>query len=270
LYLAGFIDNARSIWKLLSNSQDEKSLYNLALSSFDGNEAFDYLERLVKANPDSETNSRQAGLIRYSRMLGKSQAIAVLENSKFSAKYPYVDLEIRKRRGEDWNLGRQIAETWLLLDRHPENEELYEWAAWFIFYQRYYDEAAFLFRRADQYQLGGDWVKLYKAFKALSDNKLDEASDFFSSLPAENWYIYANLGRILEAEHSVSRAITQYERAASLINSPHAASRIQYRIARCFTALGNTSEAVRALIFALDFDPDNTSAQFELDKLTMK
>ncbi|MDR2731025.1 MAG: hypothetical protein LBB81_09050 [Treponema sp.] len=270
LYLAGFIDNARSIWKMLSDTPDEKSLYNLSVISFDRNEAFDYLEKLVKAYPDSETSSRQAGLIRYSRMLGKPQAIAVLENSNISTKYPYIDLEIRKRRGEDWSLGRQIAETWLLLDRHPENEELYEWAAWFIFFQRFYDEAGFLFRRAEQYRLGGDWVKLYKALKAMSDNKLDEASGIFLSIRAENWYIHANLGRILEAERSLSRAVAQYERAASLINSPVAASRIQYRIARCFIAMGNISEAIRALSFALDFDPDNTSAQFELDRLIMK
>jgi tetratricopeptide (TPR) repeat protein len=270
LYLAGFIDNARSIWKLLLDSPDEKSLYNLAMSAFDKNETFNYLEKLVYANPNSETISRQAGIIRYSRILGKSQAIAVLENSNFSAKYPYIDLEIRKRRSEDWSLGRQIAETWLLLDRHPENEELYEWAAWFIFFQRFYDEADFLFRRAWQYQFDGDWVKLYKALKAMSDNKLDEASDIFLSIPEESWYIHANLGRILEAERSVSRAVTQYERAASLINSPIAASRIQYRIARCFIAMGNVSEAIRALSLALDFDPDNASAHFELDKLSQK
>jgi tetratricopeptide (TPR) repeat protein len=269
LWLAGASDSARFIWSILAEIPDERSLYNLAVISENGEELI-YLEELTAINEDSVSDSRQFGLIRYSRLLPYPQALALLENSALQpSDYPFIDLEIRRRKAQVWETGRQLAETWLLLDRHPENEDMYQWAAWFIFYQRYYNEAEVLFRRVDRYNMTGSWVPVFKAILAMQEGDLDAAASGFRAIPAETaeWPVYANMGRILESERSSTRALEQYELAAAKVQNPKAASRIQLCIARCHTALGRPNEARRALGYALDFDPDNLSARLELDRI---
>lgn len=269
LYLAGYKENARSIWHILANSPNERGLYNLAVTSESDEESFSYLEKLVKI-PISNPDSRQAGLIRYSRMLPHLEAVAALENSDLlnPRDFPLIDLEIIRRNAVFQEPGRQIAETWLLLDRHPEDENLYQWAAWSIFFQRHYDEAKYLFRREDQYQLAWLWSPLYRAIYSITEGDLSAAKSFFQKIPdgQAGWEVYANRGRILEAELSFSRALENYEIAASLVKNPKTASRLQFRIAKCLAALGNRPETRRVLEYALDLDPDNTPARLELGR----
>jgi len=272
LYLAGFTDMPRSIWTMLTASSNENSLYNLAITSVDAEEAASWLEKLVSLDSSSDSGCFQAGLIRYSRLLDYQNALSLLQNTEGAdpSLYPFVDLEICKRNSQSQESGRQAAEAWLLLDRHPENEDLYNWAARLFFFQRLYPEAKILLRRAAQFQFEGQWVPLYNAVLLMNEGDTDEAQEMLRSIPAQDadWAVSANLGRILEAERSHIRAIEQYEAASERTQNPKTASRIQLRIARCSLTLGHSNEARRALEYALELDPENLSAGLELERLT--
>jgi len=274
LYLAGYFDSARSIWNLLASSPqpNEQSLYNLALTATDRDEAQYYLERLVKNDVVSTSAGRQFGLIHYSRMLDINQAIPLLERTEGLSprNYPYIDLEINKRQVQRWELGRQIAETWLLLDRHFDNEDMYKWASWLFLFQRNYSEMRILLNRMDMLQFSSGWIDIYKAALLMFEGQLERANTILRSIPEQSaeWPVYANLGRILEAERSFARAIEQYRLALEKSTNPRAAANIQLRIARCYVALGRLIDARHTLEDALAADPDNLYVRFELDRLS--
>jgi tetratricopeptide (TPR) repeat protein len=277
LYLAGYPQSARSLWLILSASPKEhvpleRSLYNLAVTTDDEQEASSYLKKMIEMDFVSVTDSRQFGLIRYSRLLPNTQALAALEKTeklKPSA-FPFIDLEICKRRTESQQPARKIAEAWLLLDRHFENGDLYRWTSWLMTFQRDYDELAILLKRhvSDQYQ-SSEWAAFFKAVKSMHDGEIDMALNLLQAIPEENagWFVYANLGRILEAQRSHSRALEQYNLASEKKPDNKTASRINYNMARCFTALGRVSDTRNALEDALNFDPDNHTARLEYERL---
>jgi len=271
LYLAGFTDMSRSIWSMLAASSNENSLYNLALTTEDEEEAASWLEKLVGLDSVSESGCFQAGLIRYSRLLDYPQALSLLQDTEGASpdRYPFVDLEICRRKAQSQESGRQVAEAWLLLDRHPENEDLYNWASRLFFFHRQYPEAKILLRRAAQFQFEGRWVPLYSAILLMSEGDTDAAQETLRTIPAQDadWAVSANLGRILEAERSHIRAIEQYEAASERTQNPKTASRIQLRIARCSLTLGHSNEARRSLEYAIELDPENLSAGLELERL---
>jgi len=270
LYLSGYTDFSRSIWTILADTPNENSLYNLAVTAEDQAEAVSFLERLVTANPQSGKDSRQFGLIRYSRLLPYNRAVAILEGSENlkPSGYPFIDLELTRRLNQMRESGRQVSEAWLLLDRHPENEDLYCWASWLFFFQRYYDEAEILLKRAERLEFKGQWLSAYRAVQLMREGDLETAERILRSIPAETagWHVFANLGLILETQRSPARALDQYELAALKAENPKIASRIQYRIARCFFTLNSPAEARRALEYAIDLDPENLTAQLELDR----
>jgi len=292
LYLAGFTDSARVIWSILTNLQNdterkftEQSLYNLALTAENHDEAIILFEKLYNMDLKDITDfsdAMQFGLIRYSRMLDYTQAVAALENKKnplFSS-FPYIELELLKRRSLYWALGRQIAETWMLLDRHDANEDLYKWAVWFFIFQRNFNEFNILLNRIEilknREQLDSfQWILIYRAIDQMFNGNLETAEDILRSIPdAEaQWAVHANLGRIMEAYLSIPRALEQYELALEKllsqgINNPKTAAGLQIRIARCFSIQNRTSDAMRALLFAVEYDPDNLTARLELDRLS--
>ena len=281
LYLAGFTDTARSIWSMLAGQQEGEdiptvspngnSLYNLAVTTEDNEEAVSYLEKLVMIESVSNSDCLQFGIIRYSRFLDYRRALALLQNTRgiTPALMPYIDLEICRRNAQTQETGRQTAEAWLLLDRHPENEDLYNWAARLFFYQRYFAEAKILLRRVEQFRFEGQWVPLYKAILLMDEGDIEQAESILRLIPAANagWPVFANLGRILEAERSQLRAIDQYELASEKAQNPKTASRIQLRIARCFSTIGRLTEARSALQYALELDPENLTARLELEKM---
>jgi len=256
---------------MLAASSNENSLYNLAITTDDEEEAASWLEKLVSLDSVSDSGCYQAGLIRYSRRLDYPDALSLLQNTEGASpdRYPFVDLEICKRNAQSQESGRQAAEAWLLLDRHPENEDLYNWASRLFFFQRLYPEAKILLRRAAQFQFEGRWVPLYSALLLMNEGDVEEAQEILSAIPAQDadWAVFANLGRILEAERSHIRAIEQYEAASERAQNPKIASRIQLRIARCSLTLGHSNEARRSLEYALELDPENLSAALELDRL---
>ena len=271
LYLAGFTGMSRSIWSMLAASENENSLYNLAVTTGNAGEAAFWLEKLVTLASVSNSDCFQFGLIRYSRLFDYQRALALLQNTEgiSSARYPFVDLEICRRNAQTQESGRQTAEAWLLLDRHPENEDLYNWASRLFFFQRLYSEAKILLRRVEQFQFDGQWIPFYNAVLLMNEGDIDTAQEILRSIPAEraDWPVYANLGRILEAERSNLRAIEQYEAAADRVQNPKTASRILLRIARCSSILGRPGDVIKTLEYALELDPDNLTARLELDRM---
>ncbi|MCL2180442.1 MAG: hypothetical protein FWB83_04875 [Treponema sp.] len=269
LYLAGFIDSAKIIWSMMPGYT---CLYNMAVTTDDPNEQRGYLERLVNIEAvSSSVPAKQFGMIRYSRFLERSAALSFLQNiSDFPpGRFPYIDLEIVRRTSPVWNIDRRTAETWLLLDRHGDDEELYRWAAWNLFIHRKYDETAILLERLDRLQIKSRWAQVFSVVQLMYNGYLSDAQEILSSIPDESadWSVYANLGRILEEMRMSSRALEQYELASAKVRDNKTASLVQMRIARCFTAMNRPMEVIRVLQYAADLDPDNMSAGLELQRL---
>jgi len=273
LYLAGYTEMAAAIWSILAENPlypNETSLYNLSVTSKDQNVYYNYLEKLTNSSQSAKDNRASFfGLIRYSRLFDYDKAIELLQSGRFPpGDFPFIDLEICKRYAQGQILGRQLAQTWLLVERHEKNEELYRWAAWHFNFQRQSEEMRILLNRIDQLNITGSWVDIYKAVQEMGEGNLDKAENILRSIPSRNidWLIYANLGRILEAERFTSRAIEHYEIAAANVQNSKNAARIQQAIARCYVTMSRPNEARRALVIASDFDPDNIAIRLELDR----
>jgi tetratricopeptide (TPR) repeat protein len=271
-YLAGFPASARSLWLILSAVSDERSLYNLAVTTDDPLEAAVYLKKIIDMGSVSFSDSRQFALIRYSRLLPNTQAVTVLEKTdklKPSA-YPFIDLEICRRKTESQQSARKIAEAWLLLDRHYDDENLYRWVSWLMVFQREYDELNILLKRrvSDNYQ-SSEWTKLYKSIQLMRDGEIDTAMNLLQEIPEGNagWYVYANRGRIFESLRSFSKALEQYDLAVEKKPEKKSSSKIKFNTARCLTAMSLPADARHALEDALNFDPDNLSARLEYERL---
>jgi tetratricopeptide (TPR) repeat protein len=285
LYLAGFQDSARLIWSILSDSLNgqlkERSLYNLGVTANDIYEAASHFEKLAFSDITNNvpvSAERQSGIIRYSRLLDIPQAVKVLEKLK-PADYPYIDLELNKRQASMRELGRQFAEAWLLLDRHYDNEDLYNWVSWLFLFQRNYSELKILLNRVENLKSNDQlepshwtplhWIEVCKAIQLMFEGDLETAENILRSIPADeaDWTVYANLGRNTEAQRSPSRALEQYNLAALKTENPKTSAKIQLCIAKCFSAIGRQDEAIRALQYAMDLDPENLAVKLELEKL---
>jgi len=274
LFLAGYPQSARSLWLILSSIPDERSLYNLAVTTDNEKEASSYLKKIIDIDSVSFANSRQFALIRYSRFLPSAQAVAVLEKTdKLNpSAFPFIDLEICRRKIESQHPARKVAETWMLLDRHFQDEDLYLWASWLMTFQREYDELNILLKRhvSDSYQ-SSEWAEFYKSIQLMHDGEIDTALNLLQSIPEESagWFVYANRGRILEAQRSFSIALGQYSLAIEKRPENKIASKIQYNIARCLIALAHPADARIALENALLLDPDNLTARLEYERLLL-
>ncbi|MDR0584021.1 MAG: hypothetical protein LBG57_06720 [Treponema sp.] len=309
LWLGGYAAGARNIWSLLASSALDggegrgradagavsRSLYNLALSAENPDEAAALLERLVvlpSGAGEEGYPGREYGLIWYSRFLDARRAVALLDAAGTGA---LLELEILKRRMELEETGRLTAETWLLLGRYPEEERLYRWGAWFFDSRRNYGETAILLKAAGRHQFTGDWAGLHGALQLFRAGNPDGAEDVLIPLleRSADWPAAANLGRLLEARRAPARALEYYEIAAGLLGNEifgieasgpekaavrfrdkadealrrETASRIQFRIAQCLKTLGRTGESRRVLEYALDLNPGNLSARLELSRL---
>ena len=273
LWLAGFSGNARAVWAMLPARNT--ALYNLAVTAQTPEEEADLLGRL--AGGTAEDSSRLFGLIRYSRLFDAPRALAVLDAGRGAAGAlgPLIDLEILKRRTETMEMSRIIAETWLLLERYPEAENLYQWGAWYFDLQSGYAETERLLKAAARHNFTGGWIHLHHALRLIHDDNLEAAEAALQEAAiketaiAGNWAAAANMGRILESRHDPARALEHYERALAEVAAidRYTASRIQVRIAHCLKTIGRYDESRRALEYALDLNPDNLTARLELSRL---
>ena len=114
----------------------------------------------------------------------------------------------------------------------------------------------------------------------MNNGELQSAETILISIPEDEaeWYVSANLGRIYEQMLSQSRALRQYETAAAKLNETaltagvtaqnnKAAARIQQHIAKCHNAQGRQNEAIKALLQAIELDPENLSMKLELERM---
>jgi tetratricopeptide (TPR) repeat protein len=268
LWLGGRREAARNIWRILAAGTEAsgrlRSLYNLAASAADQEEAASWLSGLYLAGGSDPLSS--LGIIRYTRLMEPREAIGILEER--GREDPLLDLELLRRRGELWPVERTVAETWLLLGRHPEEDRLYRWGLWYFNFQRQYGEAGILLKTAGRHGMGGPWFDLNAALPLMRQGKLDEAEELLrASREGGFWQAEANLGRILESRRAPRAALEQYEIASSRIDDPAAASRVQFRMAGCFRALGLTEDYRRALRRSLELNPDNLPARLEFGNL---
>jgi len=269
LWLAGYTDNARAVWAMQSQN---RTLYNLAVTAPTIEEEAALLERLVEQGIHDA--NRQFGVIRLSRLFDAPRAAAILDAEKDDVD-PLIGLERLKRRTETEEVSRVIADTWLMLGRHPETEYLYQWGAWYFDLQRNYHETALLLKTAARHGFTGYWVNFHQAVQYIREGNLDAATDELvaaeaAALSADGkWATAATLGRILESYLAPARALEQYQRAlAAVIDVDETiASRIQVRIALCLKTQGRITECRRALEYALELNPDNLTARLELNRL---
>ncbi len=140
-------------------------------------------------------------------------------------------------------------------------------------FQHYYEEMKILLNRIENFNFSG-WTAIYKSVQLMIEGDLAAAENILRAVQNKNgdWFIYANLGRIFEAQRSFARALEQYELAAEIISgsiadNSTAASIIFFRIARCLTALSRPVDAVPALQQAVELNPNNHTARLELDRL---
>ena len=285
LLLAGEIPGARNIWLALSRAGGSatgirsRSLYNMAASSAGSGEELSWLEKIFSlSNGENFIGENFAGgigifsIIRYTRLLESSRSIAILETESIRQK-PLLDLELLRRKLDTWPPTRSTAEVWMLLGRNSENEELFEWAAWYFDHQKLYDETGRLLKEAARNGMTGSWMDFHRSLALLEEGKTAEAEKIllalYSGQNPPDWRIPANLGRIQEGRRAVSAALKQYEEAAALAANQKPmekadAARLQMRLSRCLEALGRTRESRRALEAALELDPENLDIRREL------
>ena len=278
LALAGEIPAARNIWMALSTTPSPelpndqvRSLYNLAVNSATEREAAFWLEKINNSPGASDETMRIFEVILYSRFQNSSRAIAFLtENGKDpllkeNTKNPLLQLEILRRRMETIPLERLTAEVWLLLGEHPDEENLYQWGAWYFDWQKLYLETAELINIASQRRFSAPWLDLTRSLALIREGNIDQGlailEEQFKKNPLGGWRYPANIARVQESYGSVSAALANYEIAAELSKNPRDTSLLQLRISRCLENLGRREESRQALELALHLDPDNFEAK---------
>ncbi|MDR2143745.1 MAG: hypothetical protein LBP29_05200 [Treponema sp.] len=293
LWLAGFAESAETLWKMVGvdgrpGGARSRSLYNLAAVSPSPDEQQIWLEMLFQDELVYEPG-RVFALIRFSRLAPLERALAILERTDRSE--GLFDLELLRRKSEAWSVDKTVAETWVLVNNHPGDSRLYQWAAWYFDFQRRYGETALLLAQAERSGIKEPWLELHKAFALIRENKLPEAEKLLHAAAEQGeygrfWQIPADLALILDLRRNPREALALYEIAAGLqadtvtrLRSEQAASsrtappvlkdaaRVQTRIARCLRSLGREAESRRVLDYALDLDPDNLEAALEKRRL---
>ena len=244
LWLAGFADSARGLWQAAAaenrniahagtrpdgtdiSSIRARSFYNLASSAPNVREAERWLEQLFAAQSEHQSG-HVFGIIRYSRLVPTDRALAILSQTNHEQEGLF-DLELLRRRSEDWEIDKTVAETWILLNRHNNDERLFEWAAWYFDFQRRYDETALALRNAEINQVEGPWSALHRAFAMVRENQFSDAEKALRGIvrsPQETrnapgrrtqplWQAGANLASLLERQRNYQEALQYYEIAA--------------------------------------------------------
>jgi tetratricopeptide (TPR) repeat protein len=219
------------------------------------------------------------GIIRYSRLLDREKGADVLREALAEdglKENPFLELELTRASLLNWGPEKSVAEVWLLLNRHPYEETLWRWGAWYFDRQRKYDETAHLIKLAASRDFQGSWIALHRSLIALRAGKMREADDIINGIIAgtekpgpDSWVLYASLGLIQERRRSLKTALERFETAAALKPPLPDASSLALHLSRCLSALGRREEARDVLVKALSADNDNINLRHELDALTI-
>lgn len=279
LWLADFREAAVEIWTVLvSPPQDAqpsgtehvpqdlrvRSLYNLASVSTEEQKKLDYYRELFREAP-----GHIYGIIGYSRLFDRDQAERILTEQ--NSGQALLDLELVRRQLEGWEIRRTVAETWLLLGRHPREEGIYRWGAWYFDRQRQFPETALLLRQARMNGIDNIALVLHDVFRLIREDLLVEAETLLAEQAEHtpSWQIPANLGLIAESRRSLSPALEYYERAASLTKDRLSEAKVRLRIARCLRMLGRDEESRQELEHILELDGENLNAKLEIRRLDL-
>jgi tetratricopeptide (TPR) repeat protein len=269
LWLAGFVSGARGLWRAAGSSRGSgsagtgsagaenagaeaggagtgasgiaagtaegtdpasvkaRAFYNLAATAPGAAEAAQALEQLFGVN--AAVPAQVFGVIRYSRLVPLDRALAILGRTDHDREGLF-DLELLRRRSEDWTVDKTVAETWMLLNRHPADGRLFEWAVWYFDFQRRHDETAQALKNAGINRVEGPWSALHRAFAQVREHNLPEAEKTLRSIvraPGEGdagrppgrfqqplWQAAANLALVLEKQRNYQEALRYYEAAA--------------------------------------------------------
>jgi tetratricopeptide (TPR) repeat protein len=297
LWLAGFADSAAGLWRAASSGSGDtrpRSLYNLVSTVSEPAEKLRLLERLFSGDPAYEPG-RLFGVLRYSRLAVNDRALAILDRTDKTE--PLFDLELLRRRCENWTIDKTIAETWILLNNHGGDLRLAEWAAWYFDFQRRHAETALLLGNLERNGVKAPWMELHRAFAMIREGDFSGAEQTLRAAGGgvnrygRYWQAAANLALILALDRKPEEALGLFEIAASIqaneVNRlrevlasqrgrhgfPPAlreASRVQFYAARCLRTLNRETESRRTLDYALDLDPENMEAALEKRRIEVQ
>jgi tetratricopeptide (TPR) repeat protein len=286
LYMAGETENARKLWLLLianggGGAGRGRFLYNMAATAAGDSEKKSYLEQLLDGteNDGYDKDAVNAGLVMYSRLQPEDRAGAILRLSVRQGASPnkgeaLIDLEHLRRKLETTTPDRAVAETWLLLNRNPDVEEIYRWAGWYFEYQRRYDDLKDLLRFAGQNGVESPYLAFHRALELARDGNIQESLELLESsdgIPA--WQRRANAALLLYARREYAAALGYWEEAAAMLPSGgsdfvrEAGARIYLKMARCRRILGGGQDEIRRdLERARALDGENIVIRLELSK----
>jgi tetratricopeptide (TPR) repeat protein len=305
LYLAGEREEALRFWEIVPSLSAPKSdtqlraLYNSAslgslLNIYAKKEYISSLEQLFLAVQDdtSKEGISIPALVLYTRLLPEERALAMLQSEERSTRYALLDLELFKRNAARAGIPRTAGETWFLLNRHPADEDIYQWAAWYFEYQKLYSDSEFLFHFAEQNNVSTPALVFNKSLYAMRNEDFSGAEKLFTQLKAALpagasglfrpkdgpwsllWAANANLGIIYEARRAAGQALANYEEAVRLLEADfgHAKdrARLYLRIAHCYEVLGRRPEIRPLLEKALELDGENVNVHRALNRLTTR
>lgn len=169
---------------------------------------------------------------------------------------PLIDVEmLRFEQMQGKDRLRLVSELWTLLEKFPDNMNVWSWVAWNFA----------VLNEVDQFYtvLGKDfseWNPFYKGIKEALEGDLERAEKFFQDCAAFNEMnsaALANIALIYQKKHIYSQAVEYFSLAASMATSDSIASNLHFRAAKILASQNATERAASILGFAIQLDPFN-------------
>ncbi|GMO27068.1 MAG: hypothetical protein Ta2B_07620 [Termitinemataceae bacterium] len=266
-----------------------RCFYNLASVSADISDKRNYLQQLfmAEAATDLNTSSYIFAVIAWSRILEDDIAIPFLQNilenrlplvseNQMSTQFVgIVDLELFRRNIKTIPVNKSIADTWLLLNRHSYDTNIYNWAAWYFEFMRRNEDLVSLKHFASQHKVDSPQLMFVDALDLIVSDHKAAALKLLSDLQNDgykNWAHSANAGLIYEAQRQYTAALGEYSNAIQVIElrikkiPEHDAARVFLRAAHCYAILGNKELQRSHLERALEIAPNNVEVKLQLKK----